>query len=293
REGRKIMLIDGKQLAEKIIEDLTKKVRDLEQSSGIIPHLAIILVGDDPASIAYVGQKEKMGKQIGAVVSTYKYPLTISEKELLEHVEFLQNKTDIHGLIVQLPLPKHLDEQIVTNAVNREKDVDGFREDSLYPEPIAAAAIKILEEAHNLELEKGKTKTIFTEWLKEKNVVVMGKGKTGGKPIIDILKEYGVEPTVVDSKTKNASIITASADILVCAVGKGTFVHPGMIKKDAILLGIGMHRGNDGKLHGDYDGEEIKDKAAYYTPVPGGVGPVNAAELLVNVVDAAEKHSHN
>lgn len=134
----------------------------------------------------------------------------------------------------------------------------------------------------------------FNTWLTSQKVVVMGKGKTGGKPIISIMKKYGIEPIIVDSKTQNPNEITKTADILVCAVGgRGTIINESMIKKDAILIAIGMSLGSDGKLHGDYEPEEIAERASYYTPVPGGVGPVNAAMLLVNVVEAAEKSIKN
>jgi methylenetetrahydrofolate dehydrogenase (NADP+) / methenyltetrahydrofolate cyclohydrolase len=288
------MLIDGKQLAEQILENLQERVAKLQEEKHVTPHVAIIRVGDDPATTSYVKQKERMGKQIGAVVSTYNYTTSISEKEILESIHFLQTQGDIHGLIVQLPLPHHLNTETLTNAVELDKDVDGFLENSEFNEPIAEAVIRILGEIHILDQGKkefSQEMKVFKTWLQQQHIVIMGKGKTGGKPVIEILKKLHVPFTVVDSKTPNREEITREADILVCAVGKGKIITEGMIKEDAILIGIGMHRESDGKLHGDYDAEDIKDKAAYYTPIPGGVGPVNAAMLLVNVVDAAEKAS--
>ena len=285
------MLIDGRLLAQKILEDLAKKVYNLQETYNKQPHLAIIKVGDDPATASYVRQKEKMGKQIGGIVSTYNYPESISQEELMKSINFLQKEGEIDGLIVQLPLPAHLHEDELTQAVDANKDVDGFREDSDYVMPIAAAVIRILEDVFQEETAKKNTNLKeFEEWLKGQKIVVMGKGKTGGRPIIEILKKMGITPVIVDSKTQNRDEVTRSADILVCAVGgKGTIVNESMIKKDAILIGIGMHMGPDGKLHGDYETEDIKQKAAYYTPVPGGVGPVNAAMLFVNVVKAAKQ----
>ncbi len=285
------MLIDGRLLAQKILEDLSKKVYNLQETYNKQPHLAIIKVGDDPATASYVRQKEKMGKQIGGIVSTYNYPESISQEELMKSINFLQKEGEIDGLIVQLPLPAHLHEDELTQAVDANKDVDGFREDSDYVMPIAAAVIRILEDVFQEETAKKNTNLKeFEEWLKGQKIVVMGKGKTGGRPIIEILKKMGITPVIVDSKTQNRDEVTRSADILVCAVGgKGTIVNESMIKKDAILIGIGMHMGPDGKLHGDYETEDIKQKAAYYTPVPGGVGPVNAAMLFVNVVKAAKQ----
>lgn len=323
------MLIDGKLLAAKILEALKKRIEDLSYEKNKIPHLGVIVIGDDPATASYVRQKKKMGEQIGGIVSVYNYPSTIDETELEQNIDFLQKEGELDGLIIQLPLPKHLNEETLTNRVEKNMDVDGFREDSEFDEPIAIAVIRILEEIYDLEKEKPAEKRIrigqetrgdtagkdsgsadrqtegaltegkaeagprakeFSAWLKAQKVVVMGKGKTGGKPIITIMRKYGVEPTIVDSKTQNPEKVTRSADILVCAVGgRGTIINESMIKKDAILIAIGMSLGSDGKLHGDYEPEEIADKASYYTPVPGGVGPVNAAMLLVNVVDAAEK----
>lgn len=285
------MLIDGKLLAQQILEDLGKQVAELHQTRHIQPHLGVIVVGDDAATASYVRQKKKMGEQIGGIVSVYNYPKSIKESELEENIKFLQENGELHGLIIQLPLPEQLNTEKLINMVDDDKDVDGFKETSKFNEPIAEGVIKILEYVFKEERAKKKTTiTDFKQWLKSQKVVVIGKGKTGGKPIIHIMKKFDIEATIVDSKTQNPEEVTKSADILVCAVGnRGTIVTEHMIKKDAILIGIGMSLGEDGKLHGDYDPEEIKDKAAYYTPIPGGVGPVNAAMLLANVVKAAEQ----
>ncbi len=289
------MVIDGRALAHNILEDLKRRVAILQESKNIIPHLGIIRVGNDPATTSYVRQKEKMGKRIGGLVSTYNYPDTISEQELLDSIDFLQSKGAVDGLIIQLPLPNHLSEEKITVAVQPQRDVDGFRSDSPYIMPIAAAVMHILETIHILDQGKETFHlelTKFSVWLGAQRIVILGKGITGGKPIIDLLKKMDIEPIVIDSKTKNTQELTQKADILICAVGgKRTIISETMIKKDAILIGIGMHLGEDGKLHGDYETEEIKGKAAYYTPIPGGVGPVNAAMLLANVVAAAEQSS--
>jgi len=281
------MLIDGRLLAQKILEELKLRVEKLQSEKNIIPHLAIIRIGNDPATTSYVNQKEKMGKQIGGMVSTYNFPENASEYELLQSISFLQTKGDIHGIIVQLPLPQQLNEEKLIFAIDADKDVDGFRTDSLFPTPIAAAVMRILEEVY--QIERGKEGKFFN-WLQSQKIVILGKGKTGGRPIINTLKKIHIEPTIIDSKTHRPELITKTADILICAVGnKGTIVTADMIKKDSILIGIGMSLDSDGKLRGDYETEEIKDIAGYYTPIPGGVGPVNAAMLLVNVVEAAEK----
>lgn len=286
------MLIDGRELGQQVLDNLLKRVDKLHLEKKISPHLGIILVGTDPASESYVRQKIRMAHEIHADATLYRYPEAISQKELLEHVAFLQKNKLLHGLIVQLPLPKHLDEETLINSVENDLDVDGFRENSAFEEPIALAVMRILKEIFDLEtIKKSDQKdSSFLSWLQAQKVAVMGKGKTGGKPIIRIMKKYGIVPTIIDSKTTNTNEITLAADILVCAVGnRGILIHDGNIKKDAILIGIGMHKGTDGKLHGDYDPEEIKDKAGYYTPIPGGVGPLNAAMLLNNVVESAER----
>jgi methylenetetrahydrofolate dehydrogenase (NADP+)/methenyltetrahydrofolate cyclohydrolase len=287
------MVIDGRALAQTILEELRKRVETLQEQKGIIPHLGIIRVGDDPATTSYVNQKERMGKRIGGLVSTYNYPQAVTQKELLESIHFLQTKGEIHGLIVQLPLPQHLPEETLIQAILPEKDVDGFLKNSPFVMPIAAAVMRILQEIHILEQGRqdfSRELSEFKAWLGTQKIVVMGKGKTGGKPIIDLFHTLHIAPLIIDSKTNNIAEITRSADILICAVGnRGTIITEGMIKNDAILIGIGMHLGADGKLHGDYEIDDIKDKAAYYTPIPGGVGPVNAAMLLVNVVQAAEQ----
>ncbi len=285
------MRIDGRELAQNILDNLKKEVENLQQTKHIIPHLGVIVVGNDAATQAYVRQKKRMGEEIGGMVSIYNYPENIQEKQLEQSIDFLQKEGSLHGLIIQLPLPKHLNEEALTNRVTAENDVDGFRKDSFFDEPIALAVIRILKEIFILEQAKSHTKEKeFKKWLSSQHVVVMGKGKTGGQPILSIMKKYDITPTIVDSKTQSPWEVTKKADILICAVGgRGTLVTEDMIKKDAILIGIGMHMGTDGKLHGDYDAAEIEDKAAYYTPVPGGVGPVNAAMLLVNVVESAKQ----
>lgn len=280
------MLIDGKALAQKILEDLKKRVEKLQQEKNITPHLGIILVGTDPASESYVKQKIRMAREIHADATVYKYPEKTPQAELLNNIAFLQKNTILHGLIIQLPLPKNLEETTLLESVESSKDVDGFKIDSRFKEPIAEAVMHILEYIYMLE--KGKETFLF--WLQNKNVVILGKGKTGGAPIIKTLNLKGIRCSIIDSKTKNPSEIIRLADILICAVGnRGVLVHKENIKKDAILIGIGMHKGEDGKLHGDYEQNEIKDKAKYYTPIPGGVGPLNAAMLIKNVVEAAER----
>lgn len=265
------MKINGKVIAAKILEDLKNQVQKL----NVKPHLAIILIGNDPASIAYIGQKDLKAEKINAKTIIKHLPSGISQSDLISAIQQFNNSNNVHGIIVQRPLPLHIDSQKIRLAIDPGKDVDGFHPNSKFQPPIALAILEILK----------------SESLKNKNIVVMGKGKTGGQPVIQMFKKMGIEPTVIDSKTENPKALTKNSDIIVCAVGKSNVLKPDMIKNGAILISIGLHKGSDGKLHADYNEEEIKDIASFYTPTPGGVGPVNVAMLLKNLVMACENFS--
>lgn len=284
------MILDGRTIANHILDDLTQRVHDLEKNYGIQPHLAVVRLGDDPATTSYVNQKEKIAKQIGALVSVYNFPENATEGQIQESLDFLQTKTDIHGTILQLPLPKHLREDLLLAEIHPEKDVDGFGVNSPFPVPLASAVMKFLEICY---LKEGTEFATLTDWLKSLQIVVLGKGKTGGQPVIDMLKKEGIEPIVVDSHTPHPEQVTQEADIIISAVGKEKVITKQMIKKDAILIGIGMHKRDDDSFAGDYDEEDIKDTASWYTPIPGGVGPVNVACLMENLVLATERSVQN
>lgn len=285
------MILDGKTIANHILSDLGIRVHVLQEKYGIRPHMAVIRVGDDPAITSYVAQKEKMAKEIGAIVSVYNHPANVTQDELLASIDFLQTQGEIHGIIVQLPLPAHLDADKLILEIHADKDVDGFRPESPFVVPLATAVLKLLEVPCMKEtLETGQS---YNEWLRSKKIVVIGKGKTGGGPVIDILEKRGAEVTVVDSSTTHVTAITSEADILITAVGKPEIVTKEMVKKDAILIGIGMSKNEEGKYEGDYNPEDIADKAAWYTPIPGGVGPVNVACLMENLVIAIERTMKN
>lgn len=286
------MIIDGKAIASHLFEDLERRVGELRKKN-IDPHLVVILVGNDPASVAYVRQKEIKTQEVGAKHTGYKLPENTPEKKLLSLVNKLNNDNTVHGVIVQLPLPEHLDENIALK-VKPEKDIDAFNPASPYPMPLAKAVLKILENVYKMELEKNsklKKGSNFINWMETKKIAVIGKGKTGGGPTIDMFQKLGLKVSIIDSKTPNPREVASGADILISAVGKPNIVTKDMVKKEAILVSVGMYRGEDGKLHGDYNEEEIKDIASYYTPVPGGVGPVNVACLVENLIIAAEKQS--
>lgn len=282
------MILDGKTVANHILAELLVRSEAL-QNKGIIPHLAVIRVGNNPETTSYISQKEKRGKEIGVVVSVYKHHENIPQEKLQETISFLQKDDTIHGIILQLPIPKNLNEEVLINTIGPEKDVDGFVAHSPFTVPIAAAIMKLLEIPMIKEITETRESFSFNEWLRMKKIVVMGKGKTGGMPIITELTKRGAEPFIIDSQTKNPEELTKKADIIITAVGKPHILTKEMIKKDVILLNVGMTRGDDEKFYGDYNEEDIQDIAGWYTPTPGGVGPVNVACLLENLIIAAEK----
>lgn len=271
------MKIVGKEIANKIFTDLKRRVKKLKKKN-VIPRLAVILVGADPSSVLYVNQKEIKGKRIGTKITVKNTQANITQSKLLSTIKQLNNNNNIHGIIVQRPLPKNIDSKLIRLAIDPKKDVDGFHPHSKFQPPIALAVLRILKEVSSLARSH----------LAKLKIVVIGKGQTGGKPIIEMLRKMRIEPQMIDSKTKNPSSITKKAGIIISAVGKPNVVKPEMLKKGLILIGIGLHRENDGKLHGDYDEEKIKNIASFYTPTPGGVGPLNVAMLLENLVTAAE-----
>jgi len=285
------MILDGKTIANHILDNLAHRVHQLEERYNIQPHLAVICVGDDPATASYIEQKKKKAQEIGAVVSVYKHSLNVTQQELQQTVDFLQEQGRIHGIILQLPIPSHLDETKLINSIHKDKDVDGFVPDSPFVVPIAAAIFKLLEIPMIKEtIETGDS---YNDWLRGKNIVVMGKGKTGGSPIINELKKRGVTPEIVDSQTTHVGDVTKKADIVICAVGKREILTKDMIKKDVILLNVGMTMTDEGKFVGDYNEEDVASVASWYTPTPGGVGPVNVACLMENLVIAAENLHKN
>lgn len=275
------MLINGKEIAQKILQDLKIEIQKL----SVTPHLAIILVGSDPASISYIEQKDLKAEKIGAKTTIINLESRIQNSELLALINKLNNDNSIHGIIVQRPLPTHIDSQAISLAIDPKKDVDGFHPKSKFEMPIALAVLKILQ---NIYVHTLKVKPQFEDWLKSKKILIIGKGETGGQPVIQAFKKMGDNPAVVDSKTENPENLTKNADIIISAVGKPQVIKPEMIKKGVILISIGLHKGSDGKLHGDYEESEIKNIASFYTPTPGGVGPVNVSMLLKNLVKATK-----
>lgn len=276
------MKIDGKAIADTILTGLQKEATHLARA----PSLAVILVGDNPASLAYIKQKQNAAQKIGAKIIFNHQQSAISSVTLKTLVDQYNNDPSINGLIIQRPLPSHMrDVTAILNAVNPKKDVDGFVPNSPFDVPVASAVGEILNEVHSQE----KNKQEFFPWLREKNIVVVGRGETAGAPIASYLRKLKCATSVIHSQTPNPEQLLKDADIIVSCVGKSRVVAPGAIKPGVILISVGIWRDSDGKLHGDYDEEEIANVASFYTPTPGGVGPVNVACLMKNLLQAASE----
>jgi len=277
------MKIDGNQIAQQILNSLRKEIEKLKERR-ITPSLAILLVDDDPASKSYVEQKELKAKEIGIKTTVFRFSSSVLREDIETEVNKLNNDNSINGIVIQRPLPQQIDYEFATNVIVKEKDVDGFRKDSRYQPPIARAVGKILEEIFG----KIEQKSSFLDFLKSKKITVIGKGETGGKPIIKFLEKQGIKPTVIDTKTENPEGLVKQSDILISTVGKPNTVDPKSFKKDVILIPVGMCKDKSGRFHTDYDQTEAERIASFYSPVPGGVGPVNVAMLLENVIESAK-----
>jgi methylenetetrahydrofolate dehydrogenase (NADP+) / methenyltetrahydrofolate cyclohydrolase len=278
------MRIDGKVVAAEIIQNLESQVSELKKKN-ITPKIAIVTLGSGAAWQTYVNQKIKLAKNLGidAELINLSDP---TEATLLETLNRLNADNSVHGVIIQRPFPANIHNDVMINAVAAEKDIDGFRADSPYEVPAWLVVWHIIQFVH----KETSPQTDLFDWLKLRKIVIIGKGATAGKPTADSLKRFGLNPIVIDSSTKNVSSILKSADIIVGAVGKKV-IQPENLKKGVVLIGIGLHRGEDGKLHGDYDDEEIDQIASFYTPSPGGVGPINLAYLFQNLIKASENSS--
>jgi len=281
------MVIMGSTLAEQILDTLRVRVYRLKEKHNITPHVAVIRVGEDPAITSYINQKKKMATAIGAILSVYQFPPDVTKKQLLETIHFLQEKGDIHGIILQLPLPPHINGDELIMEINPEKDIDGFHPNSPFTVPLAAAVMTILESIYTNHLYQENIS--FITWLKKQSIVVLGKGKTAGGPVITLLQKLSIPLKTIDSKTTNREALLKKADVVISATGKPNLIKSSDIKQDAILIGIGLSRGEDEKLHGEYEQEDIENIASFYTPTPRGVGPVNVAKLMENLVLATER----
>ncbi len=284
------MKLSGKDIAEKLYGELTERVEKLKKQN-IVPHLVVILVGEHPASVAYVTLKQKKGEEIGAKVTVLNYKTSVTTEELEEKVKLLNIDPYVHGILIQRPLPDQIDVDKLEMTTDPQKDIDGFHPDSPYTLPLPLAVGKILEEICELQTTKRGVTDSFNQWLQKQNIVLLGKGPTGGGPIIKYLEKLSVTPHLIDSKTKEPEKLMKQADIVISAVGRENMVKAETLKKGVILISVGINRGENNKLHGDYNEKKIQDIASYYTPTPGGVGPVNVAMLMENLLTATERQT--
>ena len=276
-------IIDGKELAKNIRLKLKDEVIELK-NADINPKLAVIMVGDDKASKVYVKNKSKACEDVGIEYEEHILPANTKMEELLELIERLNNDETIHGILVQSPLPKGLDANEAFRTISPKKDVDGFNpinvgklslNQDCFVSCTPYGIIKMLE-AYNIEIEGS-------------HAVIIGRSNIVGKPLAQCLLNKNATVTICHSRTKNLKELTKQADILIAAIGKAKFVTEDMVKKGATVIDVGINRMDDGKLLGDTDFENIKDKVSYITPVPGGVGPMTIAMLMHNVVKAAKQ----
>ncbi len=277
-----MIIIDGKKVSSTVKEDVKAETKKLKEQ-GIVPGLAVILVGDDPASRVYVNNKKKACEYVGFKSEEFALPADTSQTELLKLVDELNKREDINGILCQLPLPKGLDENAVIEAISPLKDVDAFHKQNVgrimigdYDFlPCTPAGIMEMLSAYDISVDG-------------KKCVVIGRSNIVGKPMSMLLLHENGTVTICHSHTKNLKEITSDADILVAAVGKAKFVKEDMVKDGAVVIDVGMNRDEKGKLCGDVDFDNVKDKCSYITPVPGGVGPMTIATLMKNTLKAAK-----
>lgn len=285
-------ILDGKALSLQIKDEIANQVRKITANGGRPPHLAAILVGDDGASQTYVANKEKSSQEVGFTSSVYRLSESTPEEELLRVIDFLNSDDEVDGFIVQLPLPNHIDEQKVINAISPDKDVDGFT-------PINIGRMVLGQDAFIPATPKGictllERNNIETEG---KHCVVIGRSNIVGTPAANLMsrKTFNCTVTMCHSRTRNLPEITRQADILIVAIGKPEFVTADMVKDDAVLVDVGIHRIPDSSkksgyhLCGDVKHSEVDSKCSWVTPVPGGVGPLTIVSLLQNTLQAYKK----
>lgn len=276
-------IIDGKQLAKKIRANLRIECEELKKQ-GIIPKLAVIMVGDNPASKVYVKNKSRVCNEVGIEYQEYLLPENATQKELLELIKRLNKDKKTNGILLQSPLPQHLNINEAFKTITYLKDVDGFT-------PASVGKLCIGEDTFISCTPYGVIK-MFEEYnidLKGKNVVILGRSNIVGKPLMQCCLQKDATVTVCHSKTKNLSEYTKKADVIISAIGKAKFLTEDMVKDGVVIIDVGINRQDDGKLVGDVDFENVSKKASYITPVPGGVGPMTIAMLMNNVIKATKE----
>lgn len=277
-----VKLLEGKKVAAALDETMAQRVSDLKKK-GVTPGLAVILVGDNSASAVYVRNKKRRAEKLGINFQLIHFEDTVSEQELLEKIDELNNDQTVDGFIVQLPVPDHIDEDKVIEAIDPQKDVDGFTPISVgnlwigtpLTKPATASGILMMLDHYDVDLDG-------------KNVVIVGRSNIVGKPTAALMLNRNATVTITHSHTKNLKEITSKADVLVVAIGKAKFITQDYVKDQAIVIDVGMDRDENGKLCGDVDFEDVKNKAAMMTPVPGGVGPMTITALVDQVIELAE-----
>lgn len=276
-------LINGKEVSASVKLRVKNQTEELIEQSGITPGLAVVIVGNDPASRVYVNSKKKACAEVGFNSYEYALPEDTTQQELLELVEKLNNDSKVNGILCQLPLPKQIDENAIINAIRPEKDVDAFH-------PFNVGKIMIGEFAFLPCTPAGVMELIDSTGVEVsgKNCVVIGRSNIVGKPMSMLLLHRSGTVTICHSKTQNLTEICKNADILVAAVGRANFVTADMVKEGAVVIDVGMNRLENGKLCGDVDFNEVEKKASFITPVPGGVGPMTIAMLMQNTLTAAK-----
>lgn len=283
---RMATIISGKELAKNKKLKMKEEVATYLDIYGRLPHLAVVLVGEDPGSISYVSGKEKACLELGIINTTICKPDTISEEELLDIITSLNEDETIDGILVQLPLPRHIHSEKIIQSIRKDKDVDGFHREnvaSLYlkqPGIISCTPKGILELLDSIQYP-----------IEGKKACVIGRSNIVGMPVSKLLLDRNATVTICHSKTKDLASITKEADILVAAIGKPKFVTADMVKEGAVVIDVGVNRDSvSKKLCGDVDFEQVKDKAEYITKVPGGVGPMTICCLMENTIECFLKH---
>lgn len=277
-----MQLIDGKTISAKVKEEVKNEAAQLTEK-GVVPCLAVILVGDDKASQTYVNSKEKACKACGIRSLKYTLEANTSESALIDLIQSLNENDEVDGILVQLPLPKHIDENKILEKISCEKDVDGFHAVNVGRlvsgldgfVPCTPCGIMRLFKEYGIEVSG-------------KNAVVIGRSNIVGKPMANLLLNANATVTVTHSKTQNLAKITKDADIIVVAIGKPNFLKADMVKNDAVVIDVGINRLENNKLVGDVDFENVANKCSFITPVPGGVGPMTIAMLLKNTIKSAK-----
>jgi len=278
-----MQLLDGKSLAKKVQSTVSTEVAQLKQEKNIVPGLAVILIGDDPASHSYVKMKAKACENVGFYSITHNMPDTISQDEIIATIEMMNNNPRIDGILVQLPLPKHVDTDKILEVIDPKKDVDGFH---AYNVGRLVTGLESFVACTPLGVMK-----IFEEYnidLKGQDVCVVGASNIVGKPMSALLLNAEATVTITHIFTKDLKAHTSKADIVVIGVGVPGLIKADMVKEGAIVIDIGINRIEDGSLVGDVDFENVSPKCSYITPVPGGVGPMTIAMLLSNTLKAAK-----